>query len=136
MLRSQCKLFLVHGPQSIRSHMWSIYFSAPNTYKAVILSDFKGDRCIMPQFGSGPDEDGQGNPGSGYLTQAQYRDILKHAEGLGIRIVPEIVAPSHSAAAIQAMRVRNNDTTLLTDPEQPADESQSIQGSVAILFTT
>ena len=84
----------------------------------------------MPQFGSGPDADGQGNPGSGYLTQAQYRDILKHAEGLGIRVVPEIVAPSHSAAAIQAMRIRNNDTTLLTDPDQPADESQSVQGKV------
>ena len=85
----------------------------------------------MPQFGSGP-EDGQGNPGSGFLTQAHYRDILKHAEGLGIRIVPEIVAPSHNAAAIQAMRVRNNDTTLLTDPEQPPDESQSVQVKVLI----
>ena len=85
----------------------------------------------MPQFGSGP-EDGQGNSGSGFLTQAQYRDILKHAEGLGIRIVPEIVAPSHNAAAIQAMRVRNNDTTLLTDPQQPPDESQSVQVKVLI----
>ena len=33
---------VLHGPQSIRSHiMWSIYFSAPNTYKAVNLSDFR-----------------------------------------------------------------------------------------------
>ena len=79
--------------------------------------------CIMPQHGSGPEKD-DGN-GTGHLTQKDYVDILKKGKELGIKIVPEIVAPSHSAAAITAMK--GNSEYALTDPDQ-SDESQSVQG--------
>ena len=85
--------------------------------------DPTGKKCIMPQHGSGPEtKDGAG---SGYLTAKDYKDILELGKDLGIRIVPEIVAPSHSAAAITAMK--NRDDYTLTDPDQ-IDNSQSVQG--------
>ena len=58
-----------------------------------------GDKCIWPQFGSGPEpNDGAG---SGFVSQDQYIEILEYASELGIRVVPEIVAPSHAGAAVQ-----------------------------------
>ena len=85
--------------------------------------DPTGTKCIMPQHGSGPEKND--GAGSGFLTEKDYTNILKLGKELGIRIVPEIVAPSHSAAAITAMK--NRDDYQLVDSEQN-DDSQSVQG--------
>ena len=59
-----------------------------------------GDKCIWPQFGSGPERND--GAGSGFVSQDEYVEILEYAYDLGIRVVPEIVAPSHAGAAVQA----------------------------------
>ena len=91
--------------------------------------DLTGEHCIMPQLGSGPDK--EKGAGSGYFNRAQYKEILKIATDYGIRIVPEIVAPGHNAAAIQAMhwyeKNNNDEQYRLTDPDQE-ESGFSIQG--------
>ena len=82
----------------------------------------------MPQLGSGPTTD---STGSGFLSKADYIDILQRGKKYGIRIVPEIVAPGHNAAAITAMEARfrkTKDATFrLIDPEQEPSNSSSVQ---------
>ena len=73
----------------------------------------------MPQLGSGPTTE---TSGSGYFTTKDYVSILNKGAQLGIRIVPEIVAPGHNAAAIQSMEHRfrstNDSTYRLMDSKQ------------------
>ena len=58
--------------------------------------------------------DGNGNPNdltqsaNGYLTRAQFIDILRYAHSRGIKVIPEIETPGHARAAIIAMRNRYN----------------------------
>lgn len=55
---------------------------------------------------------GNGNPDSsegtsnGYYTRAEIVDIIRHADSLGITVLPEIESPGHARAAIVAMRNR------------------------------
>ena len=60
----------------------------------------------------GPEKDT--GTGSGYITADEYRQLLDRAAQLKIRIVPEIVAPGHSAAAIAAVKNRYD----IMDPDQ------------------
>ena len=56
--------------------------------------------------------DGNGNPddltqcANGYLTRAEFIDLLRYAWRKGIRIIPEIETPGHARAAIVAMKSR------------------------------
>ena len=56
--------------------------------------------------------DGNGNPddlsqcGNGYITRAEFIDLLRYAWLRGIRIIPEIETPGHARAAIVAMKNR------------------------------
>ena len=56
--------------------------------------------------------DGNGNPddlsqsANGYLTRAQFVELLKYAKLRGVKIIPEIETPGHARAAIIAMRNR------------------------------
>ena len=56
--------------------------------------------------------DGNGNPddqsqcANGYLTRAEFIDLLRYAWARGIRIIPEIETPGHARAAIVAMKNR------------------------------
>ena len=56
--------------------------------------------------------DGNGNPddltqsGNGYLTRAQFIELLKYAHLRGVKVIPEIETPGHARAAIIAMRNR------------------------------
>ena len=58
--------------------------------------------------------DGNGDPNdlsqsaNGYLTRDQFIDLLRYANALGIKIIPEIDTPGHSRAAIVAMKYRYN----------------------------
>ena len=59
--------------------------------------------CILPQYGSGPYDD---TTGSGFYTELEYKEILRHAKKHFIEVIPEIDAPGHAHAAIRAMDVR------------------------------
>ena len=62
-------------------------------------------RCLLPQLGAGPD----GKPGvNGYLTTADYVDIVRAAAARGIEVIPSIDMPGHSRAAIVAMERRHD----------------------------
>ena len=56
--------------------------------------------------------DGNGNPddltqcANGYLTRAEFIELLRYAWKQGIRIIPEIETPGHARAAIVAMKNR------------------------------
>jgi hexosaminidase len=56
--------------------------------------------------------DGNGNPddlsqcANGYITRAEFIDLLRYAWSRGIRIIPEIETPGHARAAIVAMKNR------------------------------
>ena len=60
-------------------------------------------RCLLPQLGSGPDRD---TPVNGYLTRADYIEILKAAKARGIEVIPSFDMPGHSRAAIHSMEAR------------------------------
>ena len=59
--------------------------------------------CLLPQLGSGPDRDTAVN---GYLSRADYIEILKAAAARGITVIPEFDMPGHSRAAIHSMEAR------------------------------
>lgn len=65
--------------------------------------DLTEKTCLLPQLGSGPDND---NNGSGYFTRADYIEILKYAGARQIEVIPEIDMPAHARAAIIAMEAR------------------------------
>jgi hexosaminidase len=60
-------------------------------------------RCLLPQLGAGPDRDTAVN---GYLTPADYIDILKAAKARGIEVIPSFDMPGHSRAAVRSMEAR------------------------------
>lgn len=68
---------------------------------------------------------GNGNPddltgsANGYFTRDEFIAMLRHADSLGITVIPEVESPGHARAAIKAMenRFRNtgDDTYCLID---------------------
>lgn len=58
--------------------------------------------------------DGNGNPNdlsqsaNGFLTRAEFIDLLKYAHLSGVKVIPEIETPAHARAAIVAMKNRYN----------------------------
>lgn len=55
---------------------------------------------------------GDGNPDSpttsnGYITRAEFVDLLRLAQSLGITVIPEIESPGHARAAVEAMERRH-----------------------------
>jgi hexosaminidase len=60
-------------------------------------------RCLLPQLGAGPNRD---TPVNGYLSQADYVEILKAAQARGIEVIPSFDMPGHSRAAIHSMEAR------------------------------
>lgn len=70
---------------------------------------------LLTQLGSGPQESG------GYLTRAEYVDLVVDAAARGITVVPEVNMPGHSRAAVVAMEARfartGDDEFRLLDPQ-------------------
>lgn len=60
-------------------------------------------RCLLPQLGAGPNRD---TPVNGYLSRADYIEILKAAKARGIEVIPSFDMPGHSRAAIRSMEAR------------------------------
>lgn len=59
---------------------------------------------LHPSYGSGPSV--TGDRGTGYLTRAQFQEILVYAMERHIEIIPEINVPGHARAAIKSMDAR------------------------------
>ncbi|MES2829178.1 MAG: family 20 glycosylhydrolase [Bacteroidota bacterium] len=59
---------------------------------------------LIPSFGSGPVVNA--NSGSGYLSRADYLEILKYATVRHIDVIPEFETPGHARAAIKSMDAR------------------------------
>jgi hexosaminidase len=61
-------------------------------------------RWLPPAYGSGPDVD---RPfGSGFLSRADYSEILRYAAARHIEVIPELEMPGHARAAIKSMEAR------------------------------
>jgi hexosaminidase len=87
-------------------------------------------RFLPPYYGSGPDVD---RPyGSGFLSRADYAEILRYAAARHIEVVPEVEMPGHARAAIKSMEARfralsaSGDAEgamryLLSDPEDKSE---------------
>jgi hexosaminidase len=60
-------------------------------------------RCLLPQLGAGPDRN---TPVNGYLSSADYLEILKAAKARHIEVIPSFDMPGHSRAAIKSMEAR------------------------------
>ncbi|MCV2883757.1 carbohydate-binding domain-containing protein [Aestuariibacter sp. AA17] len=71
-------------------------------------------RCLLPQLGSGPYKSALGN---GYLTAADYIELVKYANALGIEVIPSFDMPGHARAAIVSMEARYN-KLLPNNPQQ------------------
>lgn len=62
--------------------------------------------CLLPYYGGGWDDADPLNPANGYLTKAEFKEILRYAQQRHIRVIPEIDIPGHSRAAIKCMEAR------------------------------
>src|SRR2546428_12086665 len=71
------------------------------------------DRALPPAFGSGPAVDRSW--GSGFLSRADYVEILRYAAARHIEVMPELEMPGHARAAIRAMQA--NPQYRLNDPD-------------------
>ncbi|ETS29250.1 beta-N-acetylhexosaminidase [Photorhabdus temperata] len=65
--------------------------------------DLSETKCLLPQLGSGPDNN---NMGSGFFSRQDYIDILKYAKARYIDVIPEIDMPAHARAAVVSMEAR------------------------------
>ena len=59
--------------------------------------------------GDGNPEAGD-TPANGYYTRADYIELLRYADSLGVAVLPEFDSPGHSRAAIRAMEHRYRTT--------------------------
>jgi hexosaminidase len=59
---------------------------------------------LVPSYGSGPTVNA--NSGSGFLTRADYLEILKYATQRHVEVIPEFETPGHARAAIKSMNAR------------------------------
>lgn len=59
-------------------------------------------RCLLPQLGSGPDN----QSGGGYLRRDEYIALVRYAADRFVEVIPEIDMPAHARAAVVAMEAR------------------------------
>lgn len=93
--------------------------------------DLTEQSCLLTQLGTGPFKSGSGN---GYLSRADFVELLKFAAARHIKIIPEIEGPGHARAAIKAMEARYNKLKKAGDDvaakayllSDPADKSNYI----------
>lgn len=85
------------------------------------------DTCgYLPQIFAGDgNPDTKAGTANGYFTRQDYIDMIRHADSLGINVIPEIESPGHARAAIRAMEYRarkTGDISLLL--HEPGDTSK------------
>lgn len=79
------------------------------------------DGSFLPQiFGGDGSKDSDATSNNGFISRDEYISLLRHADSLGIAVIPEIESPGHARAAIKAMEVRarrtGDDSWLLQEP--------------------
>lgn len=77
--------------------------------------DLQEDHCLLPQLGSGPFKQATGN---GFLTVADYQDLIKQAQGYGIEVIPSFDMPGHARAAVKSMQARYRRLMAAGKPEE------------------
>ena len=74
---------------------------------------------LFPMYGSGSGN--KASSGSGYLTRADFIEILTEAAKRNIKVVPQVSFPSHARAAVISMKARY-DHYLAQGDEKAANE--------------
>ncbi|MCG8306340.1 MAG: family 20 glycosylhydrolase [Cytophagales bacterium] len=64
------------------------------------------DPVLHPAYGSGPIAYGKGSRGSGYISRADFIEILKYAATRHIKVIPEVNFPAHARSSIKPMEAR------------------------------
>ena len=64
------------------------------------------DPVLHPAYGSGPIAYGEGSNGSGYISRADFIEILKYANERHIKVIPEVNFPAHARSSIKPMEAR------------------------------
>ncbi|UTH74572.1 family 20 glycosylhydrolase [Chromobacterium sp. IIBBL 290-4] len=64
--------------------------------------DLSETRCLLPQLGSGPDN----QSGGGYLSRDEYINLVRYAQARFIEVIPEFDMPAHARAAVVSMEAR------------------------------
>ncbi len=65
--------------------------------------DLEENECLLTQLGTGPFKSGSGN---GFMSRADFIELLKFANERHVQIIPEIEGPGHARASIKAMEAR------------------------------
>lgn len=68
--------------------------------------------CLLPMYCGGWDYTDAHSTANGYMTRAQYIDLLRYAKERCIRVIPEIDMPGHMRACKKAMHGLLTDSTL------------------------
>ncbi|MEO2268689.1 family 20 glycosylhydrolase [Pseudoalteromonas sp. YIC-656] len=84
--------------------------------------DLEENECLLTQLGTGPFKSGSGN---GYMSRADFIELLKFATERHVQIIPEIEGPGHARASIKAMEARYR--KLKADAESMARNSLTNQ---------
>ncbi|MBP2160082.1 MULTISPECIES: family 20 glycosylhydrolase [Asticcacaulis] len=79
--------------------------------------DLAEDTCLLPQLGAGPDADAAVN---GYLTRADYIELLKFAKARQIEVIPSFDMPGHSRSSVRSMEARARRLIAEGKPEEAA----------------
>jgi hexosaminidase len=74
---------------------------------------------LAPAYGSGAD--GSKGYGSGYLTRAEFIELLQYATRRHIEVIPELNVPGHARAAVKAMEARYRKMVVDNDQEVAAE---------------
>ncbi len=68
--------------------------------------------CLLPMYCGGWDYTDSHSTANGYITRAQYIDLLQYAAARCIRVIPEIDMPGHMRACKKAMHGLLTDSVL------------------------
>lgn len=68
--------------------------------------------CLLPMYCGGWDYNDPTSTANGYVTRAQYIDLLRYAAARQIRVIPEIDMPGHMRACKKAMHGLLTDSVL------------------------
>ncbi|KAI0207120.1 Beta-hexosaminidase [Lamellibrachia satsuma] len=85
--------------------------------------DLQEKTCTLSQLGSGPTSSGLG---SGFYSQANYKEILGRATARHVDVIPEFDSPGHARAAIISMAARDSDDFLLRHPNDTSQYFSNI----------
>ena len=85
---------------------------------------------FLPQIFTGDgNPDTKGNSSNGHFTRKDFIDMLRYANSMGIKVIPEVESPGHARAAIYAMEKRfrdtGDDTYRLIDPADTSKYSSA-----------